>query len=226
MFKHILTGLLLASVSVFATADSDATRAHYEVTITNITPGQSFTPQLVVTHPAAWHLFELGSPAGTALEKLAEGGDTGPLTEMVADIAFEAKTVGGLIGPGETATTTISGPHRGGRLSIAAMLIPTNDTFMALDSLKLPMFGRKTQFIMAYDAGTEDNDQSCQHIPGPRCGGSGYSPEPSPGDEGFVHIGNGFHALGDVDGDGFEVLGPKLYDWGNPVARVSVRRVR
>jgi alkaline phosphatase len=39
----------------------------------------------------------------------------------------------------------------------------------------------------------EMNDQSCQHIPGPRCGGEAVSAESG---EGIVHIGNGFHDLG------------------------------
>ena len=35
----------------------------YEVTVTNITPGQTFTPQMVVTHAADISLFQLGEPA-------------------------------------------------------------------------------------------------------------------------------------------------------------------
>lgn len=73
-----------------------------------------------------------------------------------------------------------------------------------------------------HDAGPEANDPSCANIPGPRCGGEGYSPAPGPDDEGFVHVGNGFHASGDTDADGFEVLGPATGDWRNPVAKVTI----
>ncbi len=81
------------------------------------------------------------------------------------------------------------------------------------------------RMVAAYDAGTEANDQSCANIPGPRCGGEGYNGEPGEGDEGFIHIGNGFHDLGDTDSNGAEVLGPFTYDWRNSVARIIVRRM-
>ena len=108
---------------------------------------------------------------------------------------------------------------------MAAMLIPTNDTFVALNQVPLPKWGTSTFMVPAYDAGTEVNDQSCQHMPGPACGidDAGYSPEQG---EGFVHIGNGFHELGDEDADGFKILAPQLYDWRNSVARITVRRIR
>jgi hypothetical protein len=106
------------------------------------------------------------------------------------------------------------------------MLIPTNDTFFALNQQRLPLRGSATYLVPAYDAGSEANDQNCANIPGPRCGGAGSSPGNNEGDEGFVHIGNGFHELGSVGENGAEVLGPLMYDWRNPVARITVRRVR
>ena len=217
--------LLLVLVSSVAMADSNYYRAKYEVTITNITPGQTFTPQLVVTHPKSVRLFKVGEPASTELEILAEAGDTEPLADAIKNAVFDTKTIGGLLGPGETAKTVITSRYRRAFISVAAMLIPTNDTFVALDSLRLPFYGSLTRFVPAYDAGTEENDQSCQHIPGPRCGGEGYSPVAAEGDEGFVHIGNGFHELGDQDEQGFEILGPKVYDWRNPVAKITVKRI-
>ena len=226
MYKNVFAGLLLMTVSLGVSAGAYKAHARYEVTITNITPGQTFTPQLVVTHPREVSLFELGEPASVELEILAEGGDTAPLTESVADQSFDAQTIGGLLGPGESSSIVVSGPKWGGYLSVAAMLIPTNDNFFAVNGLRLPFRGASTVLVPAYDAGTEYNDQSCQNIPGPRCGGEGYSAEPAEGDEGFVHIGNGFHEIGDFDSNGFEVLGPKVYDWKNSVAKVTVKRVR
>lgn len=83
------------------------------------------------------------------------------------------------------------------------------------------------RLVPAYDAGTEYNDQNCAYIPGPQCGGGGegYSAGPGEGDEGFVHIGNGFHDLGEKDQSGNEILDPKTYDWRNQVARITVRRM-
>ena len=197
----------------------------YEITITNITKGQTFTPQLVVTHSSSVRLFSLGQPASPALEVLAEGGDTQPLTDLLRNRGASPQTIGGLLGPRETAMVFVEAT-RGQVLSLAAMLIPTNDTFVALDRLRLPFYGTSRHVAVAYDAGTELNDQNCANIPGPRCGGAGVSSGTQDGDEGYVYVGNGFHELGADDGDGNEVLGPLAYDWRNPVALVTVRRVR
>ena len=219
-----LTAVFLIGGSI-ANADGGYVRK-YEVTITNLTPGQTFTPQLVATHSAKLALFELGQPAGEALEILAEGGDTVPLTNVLLaspyDVA-DVQTVPGLLGPGQSVTVVVEGTRFERYLSLAAMLIPTNDTFVAIDSVRLPRY-RRAVTALAYDAGTEANDQNCLNMPGPRCGGEGHSPGPNDGDEGFVHVSNGFHSLPAADSG--EVLGPQVYDWRNPVARVEVRRIR
>ena len=209
-------GLLWASP---AQAHPDAV---YRVEITNITKGQTFTPILIATHKGGIGLFELGAPASTELEILAEAGDTGPQSETLEaqDGVGVVTTLPGLLGPGQTATTEVVTPKRMRSFSVAAMLIPTNDTFFALQGGRLPSHGTRSFTVPAYDAGTEENDQSCPSIPGPPCFGDGYSPEPADGDEGFVFIGNGFHQLGP------EVLDPFTYDWRNPVARITVRRMR
>jgi Spondin_N len=222
MIKQSLAALTLTLASTTALAQP---LIQYEVTLTNITPGQTFTPQLVVTHPGNVQLFKAGEPASSSLEILAEGGNTAPLTEDLVNVATDAVTIGGLLGPGESTSTVITGSKKRGYISVAAMLIPTNDTFVALNRVPLPSVKSPvaTYSVPAYDAGTEYNDQSCQHIPGPRCGGEGFSAEPG---EGFVHIGNGFHELGNEDADGFEVLGPQTYDWRNSVAQITVRRIK
>ena len=199
----------------------------YEVTITNITAGQSFTPQLVVTHPGDVILFKLGEPASEALEILAEGGDTAPLSEALGPVAMDVQTIPGLLGPGQQSSIVVTGHPGQGYLSVAAMMIPTNDNFMAMNRIKLPASGGVQQLVPAYDAGTEYNDQSCANIPGPQCGGEGegYSPGPNEGDEGYVYISSGIHELGSEDASGAELVRPHEYDWRNPVARVAVRRM-
>jgi hypothetical protein len=209
-----------------ATAQADQ-GIHYEVTITNLTLAQSFTPQLIVTHTQNVSLFEPGEPASFGLELLAEGGDTTALSSDLAahgNQVWDVQTVPGLIEPGQSVTAVISATQFHKRLSMAAMLIPTNDTFMALNAIELPRRGEAVFTAVAYDAGTEENDQNCLNMPGPRCpGGEGYSPGPNVGDEGFIYVSNGFHALPEAD-EG-EVLGPVRYDWRNPVARVVVKRL-
>lgn len=215
-----------ATLALALFAGSAIAQVDYEVTITNVTPGQTFTPQLVVTHPGDVILFRLGEPASEELEILAEGGDTGPLSAAVAGVAMDVQTIGGLLGPGESSSIVVTGNPGRGYVSVAAMLIPTNDTFVALNRMKLPRSGALQQMVPAYDAGTEYNDQNCLNIPGPVCGGEGYSPGPNDLDEGFVHIGNGMHELGADDGAGNMLLDPKTYDWRNSVARITVRRMK
>ncbi len=225
----LLTGLLAAAPTLADDSDSDSGRrggAVYEVVVTNITKGQTFTPILVATHAPSVRLFQAGSPASQPLEILAEDGGTGPLTDALLDEGRrvgDVRTIDGLLPAGQTsARIRVRAGRRHTRISVAAMLIPTNDTFFSVNGARLPRYAT-TFDAPGYDAGTEENDQDCANMPGPRCGGEGFSEEPGPGDEGFVHIGNGFHELDPEDPN---VLGPFLYDWRNPVARVTVRRVR
>lgn len=225
MRSSIAIGTLTALMTLTAGAAAAET---YEVQVTNLTKLQTFTPLLVVSHKPGIRLFVPGQAASPELEAMAEAGDIGPLDALLGTHprrVRDTNTNGGLLGPGESTTIEIKAGGAFRRLSLAGMLIPTNDTFVAVDSLVLPRGGgRRTITAVAYDAGTEANDQNCAHMPGPRCGGEGLS-EPADGDEGFIFVGNGFHDLGDQDPDGNEILGPFNYDWRNPVARVTVRRV-
>ena len=221
MFRTITLAAAVALASNAAVAEIDlgltspgVGEASYAVTITNLTPGQTFTPQLLVTHPAAIALFEIGAAASEELAILAEGGNTIPLMDLAIGAGAYATTIDGLLAPGASTSGVIDAVE-GDVLSIAAMLIPTNDTFVALDSMPLPMEGSVTYYLKAYDAGTEENDQRCRNIPGPVCGGEGVS-VPADGDEGFVHVSNGFHNLRG------NALKPEDYDWRNPVAKVPV----
>ncbi len=228
MFNRISTSILLGTALIAASQVSVATgnknfRGIYEVSITNITKGQTFTPQLVTTHSRSISLFTLGKPASDELATLAESGNTEPLTnallasgKKVTDVA----STEGLLAPGQTSTIQVGVNRRGTRLSIAGMLIPTNDTFVAANGLRLPLRGSVTYDLRAYDAGSEFNDQDCANIPGPRCGGEGSSPAAET-DEGYVYVSNGIHFLN----DGVDELSPAQYTWQNPVATVTIKRI-
>jgi hypothetical protein len=112
---------------------------------------------------------------------------------MLLDHRANTQTNGALLLPGQTVTVTIDA-HHGQVLSFAAMLIPTNDTFVALDRVRLPHFGTSRHVAVAYDAGTELNDQNCANIPGPICMGEGFVEGPQAGGEGFVHVATAFMA--------------------------------
>ena len=217
---------LVLSGGVFA-GGNDLT---YEITVTNLTVAQQFTPILAVAHRDSIGLFEAGEAASAELAAIAEAGDIEPMLALlgtVPNLVGGTAVNPGLLDAGATTTITLEAPRAFNRLSLASMLIPTNDTFMAVDTVRLPRFGESVTYALAYDAGSEPNDQSCANMPGPRCpGGVGLSPEPDEGDEGIIVISNGFHDLGAVDENGAEVLGPVRYDWRNPVARVTIKRVR
>ena len=119
-----------------------------------------------------------------------------------------------MIDPGESVTVVISGSRYRNRLSLAGMLLPSNDSFVAIDSLFLPRY-QADELALAYDAGSETNDELCISIPGPHCEGAPFSEGLA---EGFVHISRGISGEGD--------LAASDYDWRNPVARVSVRRIK
>ena len=102
------------------------------------------------------------------------------------------------------------------------MLLPTNDGFIALNSVQAPKHGSVTYYSPGYDAGSEANDDDCANIPGPTCGGTGLSAAADT-DEGYVHIHRGIQ--GGVTGllEGFENA---VYDWRNPVAKITITRIR
>lgn len=208
---------LISTLLVSASALAESTSRIYEVTITNLTAGQAFTPIIATTHDSSIALFEPGQPASDEIEMLAEGGDTMPLQDLLAtapDAVHHTVTTDGLLGPGESVTFEIYASFRHNRLSLAAMLLPTHDTFVALNSFNLP-YRRGTTTAVAYDAGTEVNDELCVNIPGPFCGGAPYSEEDG---EGYVFVANGIHGIGDLD--------PAMFDWRNAVAGVSMRRIQ
>ena len=76
----ILALLLLALTTAVASADAPAV---YEVTITNLTTGQPFTPPAVVTHRQAVDLFNVGDPASEGIKEIAENGNLAPLLDAV-----------------------------------------------------------------------------------------------------------------------------------------------
>ncbi len=193
----------------------------YEVTITNATYGQQFTPVLLVTHRPSVSLFETGQPASAELSTLAEEGNVNPLRKVLeADPRVNMTEAGaGLTDPGATVTLMIRGHPYRDRLSLAMMLIPTNDAFVALNAVELPRFGSRTYSVRAYDAGSEINDELCGSIPGPNfneCGGPGAGGKPGNG-EGFVHVHRGIHGVGD--------LVEANRAWLNPVAFIRIKRV-
>lgn len=215
-------GWLAVGGAMLCGAAGAASALGYDVTVTNLTRGQQFTPILVASHKAGVRLFDLGSPASSQLKTLAEEGNVAPMTALLLgnpDV-LDVVNSGALLNPGQSVTQRVRTGGGFDHVSIAAMLIPTNDGFFAVNDATGPS-GQQTitVFSPAYDAGTERNDETCASIPGPffaECGGPGSGGAPG-GGEGYVHIHAGIHGIGDLD--------PALRDWRNPVARITIRRV-
>lgn len=218
VISTILTGVLL---TLMTTGPAIAGHKMYEVTITNLTQAETFTPIMVASSRKSVKLFTLGEAASPELTAIAEGGDVSAMTAMllanpqVVDVADSSGLVpDGLLVPGASVTVTVSA--KGAKyISLASMLIPTNDAFLALNGVRVNGWNDDIQ-VPAYDAGTETNDEDCANIPGPDCGGIPFSPGDS--GEGYVYIHGGIHGIGDLD--------PATYDWRNPVAHVKVVRVK
>jgi Spondin_N len=220
-----LTSLLAAALLGAAAAPAHADhRVTYEVTVTNITYNQRFTPVLLAAHRPSITLFQLGAPASAELRTLAEEGNVGPLKAVLdASPEVQATAAGNsLLDPGKSVTFRIQANPWRDRLSMAAMLIPTNDAFASLNAVGLPFPGGSavSYTAVAYDSGTEVNDELCTSIPGPsfvECNGSGGGARVG-GGEGFVHVHRGMHGVGQFRATD--------RDWRNPVAKVVIRQVR
>lgn len=218
---------LLASQSAFA--------AELDLKITNLTQGLHFTPILITAHNSEGKLFEVASSASTAIQTMAEGGNIEPLvTEATAsgsDIA--ANPAEGLLAPTASTMTTLMTSDDNMYLSVTAMILPSNDGFVGLDSWKIPTdAGTYTVYLNAYDAGTEANDELV--VAGSGAPGTPGIPAAPGGNAGtggagvtntesnphiHIHPGN----LGDDDlTAGASDLSNTVHRWLNPVAKLTV----
>lgn len=167
----VAAGFAAAAIA-FAAASANATSVR--VTVTNISPalGMAMTPLWVGFHDGGFDGFDVGTPAGTTFERIAEDGDFGPLG---AQFSMDPTRVGGAVSgvpilPGDTFSAVFDVDLAGANrfFSYAAMVVPSNDYFignddpMARDLSGLPGVGSMSFFIgtpgSVYDAGTEVND--------------------------------------------------------------------
>lgn len=214
-------GLVLAIVFLGVTTTTTEVEASgnrmLEITFQNMMPEAILTPPIFATdrHGCNVSFFEVGEFASSELEELAEGGNTTPLAVLFMNNGANIVQHNEPLLPGETITIEIPG-NQSSELSIASMLLPTNDGFTGANAMSVRELLRDggTALLRAYDAGTEGNSELFADIPGP-FGGVGYIPG---GGEGFVHSHPNLIGGGDAD--------PATYRWGEFVAKISVRVVR
>jgi hypothetical protein len=190
----------------------------YAVTVTNVTRGQILSPPLVIAHGPGFKLFEPGEPATPELAQLAEDAVAGPLMALLGTMpsVLDYDLGGGVILPGESLTVEIDTRGRFGFITVAGMLVTTNDAFYSGRTSVFPRGTMPSFAAIAWDAGSEGNTESCDHIPGPPCGNPLVRFTDTA--EGFVHVHAGIQGAGS--------LATADYDWRNPTAYVTVRRVR
>ena len=224
----------LASIALSTMPAANAT--DFNVEIVNLTNGIWYTPFLVAAHPDGTSLFTTGQPASASLQAMAEGGD---IAGLVSDLQTLGATIaadpaGGLLPPAMSTNVDLNTDGTSNvRLSVVAMLLPTNDAFAGLNSVMVPTEpGRYVFNVPAYDAGTEANDElliaggGAPGVPGMPADPGGLAGTGGTGAAGTdanttVHIHR--NSLGDTDpAGGTSDLDSRVHRWLNPVVRVIV----
>ena len=154
--SNIVSALLLGTVVAFSGCGSDddsmnETTYTYSVSVTNVTAGQPMSPVLVTSNS----IFSVGQSASVALEKLAEGGDNSELLDT------NGVSGAGLLTPGSSETLELTTTSK--TISLATMLVKTNDGFAGVNELDLSALSvgeSTTLYASVYDSGTEANSET------------------------------------------------------------------
>ncbi len=181
MFLPRVSVLIAACMVAGFAVPSNAAPITVQVTITNLAPagGNFLTPVWVGFHDGTFDLYNLGSPASAALERLAEDGNTAPISTLFSGSgagSIQGTIFGPVIppiGPGESTSMTFlldTNSAMDRYFSYASMVIPSNDAFIANgDPTFFPVFDAMGGFLggsfivsggMVLDAGTEVNDEN------------------------------------------------------------------
>lgn len=171
--KCILTGSIILTLSACELSPEQ----EYSISITNLTHSQPLSPPVAMLHKKKFSFWSIGEEASEALEILAEGGDGSDLLSLKPrNPQFQGSAP---ILPGENIEFTLE-THRDNLkyLSIATMLVNTNDAFSGLNGIELLDLEEgqsSVYYTYAYDAGTEFNSELTGTIPGPADGGEGFN---------------------------------------------------
>ncbi len=229
----------ILAVGIAGIPESNAAKPQvYEVTVTNITPGQPITPPLLVTHSKDVSLFTVGEKASDELQQLAENGNASLLVEKLEGKSGVVDIVKGSVGhlvpandPGDTGlqyseTFTVSADGKNRYLSFASMLVCTNDGIAGIDSVKLPFYKEKTVYAKAYDVRTEMNTENFADLVPPCAAESGVSSSdqgtgttnPAIAEDGIIIPHPGI--FGDDD------LSQRSHGWDGPVVKIDIVRMK
>mmetsp|Transcript_30544 Transcript_30544/g.46272 ORF Transcript_30544/g.46272 Transcript_30544/m.46272 type:complete len:249 (+) Transcript_30544:105-851(+) len=190
------------------------------LTITNESFNQPFSPYFVMVHNSdAEPLYVRGQQANEPLALLAENGSPDSLVDYYTNIQNDGVlsvmpfSEGAPYVGGESLQLEVEVSSAYPLVTIATMAINTNDCFTALNGMRL--YPGQVVDVPGLDAGSEENNESCNSIPGPGCAEISTENVRSGNGEGFVHVHRGFFGIGDLPD-------ASRYDWRNPMMRIVV----
>ena len=207
-----------------------------EVTIENLSFGQPLSPAVAATHDPSVMMFGVGELSSSQLASIAQDGDQAPMVNMLSglDEVTDVVDVGEPLVPlgsdaggfTDTVTFTIE-VAPGDVLSVATMLICSNDGFTGVSNVIVPDDGSEVVYeVGAYDAGVEENTQASEDLVDP-C--SVLGPVELAGDP---NGNSNLHATDPADpiamhpgilaatGD----LTPAAHGWTDPIARITINK--
>ena len=172
LFNISLAGAMLLFLSA-----CDHKPQEYSISITNITHAQPLSPPVAMLHGKNFRLWEIGESASEAMEVMAEGGDGSGLLKLRRNNPqYHAESP---LLPGSSIEFTLFTLRNNIKfLSVAGMLVNTNDGFSGLNAIELETLQpghKRVYYTRVYDAGTEFNSELAGSIPGPADGGEGFN---------------------------------------------------
>ena len=175
--KKIILAAAIASASAL-----QATEIKVKVEVLTPTGGVFLTPLWVGFHDGSFDSYDIGSPASSGIERIAEDGDASELRAIFATSATNGQdgmilNPEGFAGapvfePGSSSTMVFDLDENNQKyLSYANMVIPSNDAFVGNDDpMAHQLFDEEGNFVgpftftvygsQVHDAGTEENTES------------------------------------------------------------------
>jgi hypothetical protein len=213
-----LTLAAAGAVAALALPASAAADTNWQVTVHNLTPAgsQPLSPPLLAVHNKKVRVWQRGGIASHVAAAIIEDANNAPAVAAYTGFPGVKEVFTGLGGPiasGSSRSYRVRTSGARNRLSVLTMLVNTNDGFTGVSALRL-RGGQRVVRAIAYDGGSERNNQLASHLPGPCCGNpfvrdpEGATIRPHPGIQASV-------------GD----LTPAVHGWTGFVARITVSRL-
>lgn len=239
LFPIVYTLSLMISFAAVSKADdeNDSRRQGYEVTVQNLTAYNGISPFVVATHESDFYIFKIGEPASPGLGLISMNGEKFPVFVdelMASGKVLTTSVAAGITGPGKSNTVIIACNKRNQHISLAGMIAPSNDGFVGISAVPGPKKVGEimTMYLTGYDSGSEGNTEIFDRAANPtrdfptvipefigtQSGMPAVEPPAVPLQaEGHVHVHRGIRGIG--------WLHPAIYDWSNPYARLTIKRV-